>query len=37
MTPLQTYFPLALVFGLALALGLLLVGLVALLKRRRRR
>jgi NADH-quinone oxidoreductase subunit A len=35
MTPLQSYFPLALVFGLALALGLLLVGLAALLGPRR--
>jgi NADH-quinone oxidoreductase subunit A len=35
MTPLQTYFPLALVFGLALALGLVLVGLAMLLGPRR--
>lgn len=35
MTPLQTYFPLAMVFVLALALGLALVGLAALLGPRR--
>jgi NADH-quinone oxidoreductase subunit A len=35
MTPLQTYFPLALVFGLAAVLALVLVGLAALLGPRR--
>jgi NADH-quinone oxidoreductase subunit A len=35
MTPLQTYLPLAMVFGLALALGFALVGLAALLGPRR--
>ncbi|HEY7726316.1 MAG TPA: NADH-quinone oxidoreductase subunit A [Anaeromyxobacteraceae bacterium] len=35
MTPLQSYFPLALVFGLAIGLGLVLVGLAALLGPRR--
>jgi len=35
MTPLQSYFPLALVFGTALALGLALVGLATLLGPRR--
>jgi NADH-quinone oxidoreductase subunit A len=35
MTPLQSYFPLALVIGLALLLGATLVGLAALLGPRR--
>jgi NADH-quinone oxidoreductase subunit A len=35
MTPLQSYVPLALVFALALVLGLTLVGLAALLGPRR--
>ncbi len=35
MTPLQTYFPLAVVFAVAVAMGLALVGLATLLGPRR--